>query len=53
MVHVRITVSFVKPHFSIGNEQSVGEALRESNIKRGDIFLTTKLACVVPVSFHL
>jgi glycerol 2-dehydrogenase (NADP+) len=27
-----------------GNEKSVGEALRESNIPRKDIFLTTKLA---------
>jgi len=31
-----------------GNEESVGTALRESNVPRHQIFLTTKLAFVPP-----
>lgn len=34
----------------LGNEESVGKALKESNVPRDEIFLTTKLAFVRPLN---
>lgn len=36
-------IAFSPLFFAIGNEESVGRALRESNVPRHEIFLTTKL----------
>lgn len=57
----KLTLNLAKPvqagyrHFdtaaNYGNEQAVGDVIRQSSVPRSEIFVATKLACVSLIQF--